>query len=107
MNIKKYNNISGTKNLKNYLIGYVLCIILSAIPFLLVTKKILSPHTTIFIIAILAAIQLIVQVHYFIRLNTTGRWSFVAFCFTVFVIIVLFGGSLWIMCNLNYNMMIM
>ena len=33
------------------------------------------------------------------------RWNLLAFFFMVFVIIILVGGSMWIMYNLNYNMM--
>jgi cytochrome o ubiquinol oxidase operon protein cyoD len=57
-------------------------------------------------LSILAIMQLLVQCICFLRLNTskTGRWNVLPFLFTIFIIAIFIGGSLWIMVNLNYNM---
>jgi len=44
----------------------------------------------------------------FLHMNTSSedRWNLVAFVFTVLIIAILVVGSIWIMWNLNYNMMV-
>ncbi len=62
--------------------------------------------TITFAIIILAISQLLVQSYCFLRLNTRSEntWNTMPFLFTIFIIAVLVGGSVWIMYNLNYNM---
>ncbi len=106
--IAKLQDVRGEKTLASYIVGFVLCLILTIIPFILVGKYLLSTKELYVILTILAIAQLFVQTAFFLRLNTSpsGRWTLMAFLFAVFVVVVLVFGSLWIMFNLNYNMMI-
>lgn len=59
-------------------------------------------------VLLLALLQLIIQIRSFFRLDTFGdkdHWNLVSLVFTVIVLAIVVGGSLWIMYNLNYNMM--
>jgi cytochrome o ubiquinol oxidase operon protein cyoD len=96
----------GQKTFASYSTGFILCLILTIIPFVLVSKGLLPPKELYVIISILAVLQLFVQVAFFLRLNASpsGRWSLMAFLFAILVVLVLVIGSLWIMYNLNYNM---
>lgn len=97
----------GKKTLKTYLMGFFLCIILTLLPFWLVVQRVF-PDKHLYVLLIgCAVLQLYVQVAYFLRLNASpeGRWNLVTFLFTIFVVLVIVIGSLWIMFNLNYNMM--
>lgn len=98
---------TGHKTLKLYFIGFALCLLLTFIPFALVANQMLSPPWLYTALTILALLQLYVQVVFFLRLNGSqkGRWNLVSFIFTIVVILVVVFGSLWIMYNLNYNMM--
>lgn|SRR3989338_4172407 len=98
---------TGRKTLVTYLIGFVLCLILTIIPFLLVGKHVLADETLFVVISILAVIQLLVQVIFFLRLNAspTGKWTSMSFVLTLMIVVILVFGSLWIMYNLNYYMM--
>lgn len=98
---------TGHKTLKTYLIGFTLCILLTLIPFALVAKHMLSDFSLYITITIFALVQLYVQVVFFLRLNTSskGLWNLGSFLFTILVILIVVFGSLWIMYNLNYNMM--
>jgi cytochrome o ubiquinol oxidase subunit IV len=97
---------TSPKNLKTYLIGFVLCIVLTLIPFQAVASHSLS-HAAIYAVLFVSAIlQLFVQVICFLRLNMTkdGLENTLSFIFIAIVVFILIGGSMWIMWHLNYNM---
>jgi cytochrome o ubiquinol oxidase subunit IV len=98
---------SSKKTLKAYVIGFILCVILTVIPFFIVANHSFSAKALYLALAVFAVLQLFVQVTFFLRLNASaeGRWNLMPFLFSIFVVIVLVGGSFWIMYNLNYNMM--
>lgn len=55
-----------------------------------------------------AATQLYVQSRYFLHLDDkkeTPRWRLASYAFTWLTLLIVVVGSLWIMVNLNYNMM--
>ena len=97
----------GMKNLKAYIIGLVLSLILTLTSFTLVGRHMMSTDHLYIFLVLLALIQLFVQVVCFLRLNASpeGRWELMPFLFTIFIVLILVFGSLWIMTNLNYNMM--
>lgn len=51
---------------------------------------------------------MIVHLVYFLHMNTSSeeRWNLVALLFTAMIIGIVVVGSLWIMYNLNINMMV-
>lgn len=100
--------VSGRKTLRSYVIGYVLSIQLTLIAFCCVSIKFFANTNTHILLAGLAITQLLVQSVCFLRLNnsTEGKWNLLPFLFVIIIITILAGGSLWIMHNLNYNMMI-
>jgi cytochrome o ubiquinol oxidase operon protein cyoD len=93
--------------LKGYLTGFVLAVILTAIPFWLVMGHVLDPKTTAFVILGFAAVQIIVHMVYFLHMNTRseGGWTMLALIFTVVLVVITLSGSLWVMFHLNHNMM--
>jgi cytochrome o ubiquinol oxidase operon protein cyoD len=97
----------GRKSLRTYLIGFILCLVVTCVAFAIVGKDSLSKEFLYVTVSALAIIQLIIQVLCFLRLNASegARWNLIAFLFTILIIIVIVAGSLWIMWNLNYNMM--
>ena len=95
-------------SLKSYLIGFILSVILTVIPFAMVMSGTAS-HTTILATVVgLAVVQIIVHLVYFLHMNGSSeeRWNLVAFLFTAMIIAIVVVGSLWIMYNLNINMMV-
>jgi cytochrome o ubiquinol oxidase operon protein cyoD len=98
---------TSPKTLAAYITGLVLSLILTCAAFLLVGKHLLSDGTLYIAISLLAFLQFCVQSLCFLRLNAgpEGRWNLYPFLFAIFVVFVVIGGSLWIMYNLNYNMM--
>lgn len=95
-------------SLKSYTIGFVLSVILTAIPFWLVMGKVIdSSSTTGLILLGLAVVQIVVHMVYFLHMNfrSEGGWTILALIFTVMVVVIMLAGSLWVMYHLNHNMM--
>ena len=94
-------------SVKSYMIGFVLSVILTAIPFGLVMFPSLPKDLTIMIVVALAAIQVVVHLVYFLHLDRSKeqRSNVSTFLFTVMVIALLVGLSLWIMFSIHTSMM--
>lgn len=94
-------------SLKSYLTGFVLALILTAIPFALVMRGTWSAAATLAAIFVAGIAQILVHLHYFLHLDTTSaaRWNVLAMIFTLLIMILFVGGTLWIMWTLNYRMM--
>ena len=93
---------------RGYVIGFVLSVILTAIPFWLVMSGVLgNPALTGFIIMAFAVVQIIVHMIYFLHMNfrSEGGWSILAMAFTIILVVILLSGSMWVMYHLNTNMM--
>lgn len=92
----------------HFWIGSILAIVLTAIPFWLVMTGVLKDaQTTAILIFAIAFIQIVVHVVYFLHLDTRseGGWTLLAFLFTVVIVVITIGGSIWVMYHLNTNMM--
>lgn len=92
--------------LGSYLIGFVLAVILTAVPFWLVYTHALPPGRIMVIIAIAAVLQILVHLRFFLHVNftTTPRENLLALGFTAVLIFLMVGGSLWIMIDLHQRM---
>jgi cytochrome o ubiquinol oxidase operon protein cyoD len=93
---------------KGYVIGFVLSVVLTAIPFWLVMGEVLpSPQATALAIVGFAAVQMVVHMVYFLHMNAKveGGWSLLALVFTAAVVLIMLAGSIWVMFHLNANMM--
>jgi cytochrome o ubiquinol oxidase operon protein cyoD len=60
------------------------------------------------VVVIAAVVQVLVHLYYFLHLSTSTdqRWNLVAIVFSAVIILIVVVGSIWIMWNLNYNMMV-
>lgn len=94
--------------LKGYLTGFVLAVILTAIPFWLVMGKVFDRSaTTAIVILAIGVVQIIVHMVYFLHMNgkAEGGWTLLALLFTLTLVVITLSGSLWVMYHLNQNMM--
>ncbi len=95
-------------SLKEYVIGFVLSVILTAIPFWLVMGNVFeNSDVTGYVIMGFAAVQVVVHMVYFLHMNfrSEGGWSMMALIFTVLILVIVLAGSLWVMHHMNHNMM--
>ena len=92
---------------KDYIVGFLLAAILTAIPFWLVMAHVISGLQATFVIMGLAAVQVVVHMIYFLHMNSRseGGWNLVALLFTLLVLGIVLGGSMWVMHHLDVNMM--
>lgn len=104
------HNASGAAhgNTKQYTIGFILSIVLTIIPFGMVMAGGFGRGLLVAVIAITAIAQVLIQLVYFLHMNTSSeqRWNLIAFVYTILTIAVLLIGSVWVMNYLHYNMMI-
>lgn len=94
--------------MSQYMTGFILSVILTAIPFWLVGSGVIADKSaTAAVITLFAAVQIVVHMIYFLHMNTKseGGWNFLALCFTIIVLVIAMSGSLWVMYHLNHNMM--
>lgn len=94
--------------LKGYLTGFVLSVILTAIPFWLVMNHVIAnPSAAKFILLAFAAVQVVVHMIYFLHLNakSEGGWTLLATVFTIIMVAIVLVGSIWVMYHMDYNMM--
>jgi len=94
-------------DVRSYLTGLALALLLTVIPFALVWYKPLPSGMTLVLIAVLAIIQILIHLRCFLHLDltTTPRENLLAFCFAAVLIFIMVGGSLWIMFDLHHRMM--
>ena len=93
---------------KGYMTGFVLSVILTAIPFWIVMSG--GLHTsgmTALVVLAFAAVQIVVHMIYFLHMNSKseGGWTLLALIFTIVLVVITLSGSIWVMYHLNHNMM--
>jgi cytochrome o ubiquinol oxidase operon protein cyoD len=103
-----HDDIGYHATVKGYVIGFLLSVALTAIPFWLVMGQVLpTPRMTSFVILAFAAVQMVVHMIYFLHLNAKveGGWSLLALLFTAALVLIMLAGSIWVMYHMNTNMM--
>lgn len=91
---------------KNYFIGGVLSVILTVIAFSSVLLLDLARSTTLTIIGVAAVAQMIVQLRFFLHidLKQKNREDLYLILFTLLLLGLMAGGTLWIMGDLMERM---
>jgi cytochrome o ubiquinol oxidase subunit IV len=97
----------GHIGLRTYVTGFVLAVILTAIPFALVMAKVASPDILLPAVFVIGALQMVVHFKYFLHLTDgeNGHWNISALLLTGVIVTIVLSGSLWVMYELNRNMM--
>jgi cytochrome o ubiquinol oxidase operon protein cyoD len=95
-------------SVKSYLTGFVLSVILTAIPFWLVMTGAYGHQATLAAIFVFAVVQILVHLKYFLHLDfvtAEGKLNSFSFLFTAVVIVLLVGLSIWIITTADTLMM--
>jgi len=93
---------------RGYATGFILSVVLTAIPFWFVMGGVFEKSsTTAIMILFLGAIQIVVHMIYFLHMNgkSEGGWNLLSLIFTIVLVVIALSGSLWVMYHLNQNMM--
>jgi cytochrome o ubiquinol oxidase operon protein cyoD len=94
--------------LKGYATGFVLAVILTAIPFWLVMHGVIKDSSTLGLVLLgLAGVQIVVHMIYFLHMNSKLEqgWTMLALVFTLMLLVIMLSGSIWVMYHMNHNMM--
>ncbi|GAK42675.1 cytochrome o ubiquinol oxidase subunit IV [Paenibacillus urinalis] len=90
-------------SLKSYTIGYVISIILTIIPLVVVLNDMFSRTVNMVIILIMAVLQFGVQLLFFmhIRDGEAGKpkWNVMGLILGILLVLTIVVGSIWIMMN--------
>jgi cytochrome o ubiquinol oxidase subunit IV len=94
-------------SLKPQFIGFVVSFVLLISCYRIVSHHHLTGGLLYATIICSALAQAVVQLVFFMHLGLESkpRWNSITFLFTLLVILLIIGGSLWIMNNINYNLM--
>jgi cytochrome o ubiquinol oxidase operon protein cyoD len=94
--------------LRDYVIGFLISAALTALSFWLVMGGVLEGKlATAWLIVGLAAVQMIVQVRFFLHVSARSEsgWTMVSLIFTLIIVVITLAGSFWVMHHLDENMM--
>jgi cytochrome o ubiquinol oxidase operon protein cyoD len=92
--------------LRTYLSGYILSLVLTLVAYRLATQPHHSTGPIVAAILVLAVIQFLVQLVFFLHIGVERkpRWKLFVLIFMVGIVLIIVVGSIWIMNNLNYRM---
>ena len=96
-----------THGVRTYLIGLALAVLLTALSFWLPqTQLVWGPGIPVALI-VFAIAQMVVHLVFFLHITTApdNTNNVLALAFGVLIVLLVIGGSLWIMANMNHNMM--
>jgi len=93
--------------IKSYLIGFLLSVVLTGVPFGIVMTGILPRSATLASVVAMAVLQIVVHLKYFLHLDFSGegKVNTFAFLFTALIIVMVVGLSIWIIYSANALMM--
>lgn len=94
-------------SLKSYLIGFALSLVLTFLSFGCVMSGALPQHLVVPGIVVFCVLQLLVQLGFFLHMGTSPdqRDNLTIGIFTLLIIAIVVIGSLWVLHNMNVNML--
>lgn len=102
---------SVTRSVVTYSVGFLSSIVLTVLAYAIVVhdifKDVWSPGVIAVVLSVLASIQLVIQLLFFLHLSEESkpRWKLLSFIFAFIILGIIVFGSLWIMFDLNSRMM--
>ncbi|GIP22756.1 cytochrome o ubiquinol oxidase subunit IV [Paenibacillus sp. J22TS3] len=94
-----HEHAEGHGSLKSYVLGFIFSIVLTIIPLVIVMNGLLNKTQTVITIMIMAILQLIVQLFFFmhIREGEKPRWNVMTLIVGIIIVFTVVAGSIWIM----------
>lgn len=89
-----------------YIAGFATSLVITLIAYWLVVNSVLQGWSLGITVLVLAIVQCYLQLVFFLHLDKSNgpRWRLATFLFTLAIIIVIGGGSLWVMHSLDGRM---
>jgi cytochrome o ubiquinol oxidase operon protein cyoD len=97
----------GHGSVQSYTLGFLLSLALTLSAYFAVVDHWFAGWILVSAIILLALTQFFVQVELFLHIGNElkPRWNAMALIFMILTVATIVLGSIWIMSNLNYNMM--
>ena len=100
--MKQHENHGDHHNhgsLKSYVIGFILSIVLTIIPLVLVMNQMMSKTATLITIMVMAVLQFVIQLFFFmhIREGEKPRYNVQTLILGLVIVLTIVLGSIWIM----------
>lgn len=94
-------------DVKGYLTGFVMAVVLTVIPFTMVANGGFSFDTVIGTIVILGLIQVVVHVRYFLHVDFSidQREQLHLMLFSLLLLFLMAAGTIWVLYNMQTRMM--
>lgn len=93
------------KHLKDCIFGFIISLLLTTLAYMVVVNIFFPILVIKIIIVLFAGIQIIVQIIYFINIKEISKLDkniyIGSLLFTLIIIFIILGGSLWIFYNIN------
>lgn len=98
---------AGEGTYRSFLLGYVLALVLTSVSFFLVMTSAMPATLLAVAIVVSAGAQVGVHLVFFLHLNRSSaqRWNAVVLAYTIIILAILVGASVWILHHLGRNMM--
>ena len=95
------------RELRRYITGFGAAVVLTVIPFVLVAAGWASFDTTVRVIGVCALVQVVVHFRFFLHIgwDRSTRDDLQLILFTTLIIIMMAGGTIWVLTNLHHRMM--
>ena len=103
-----HGDVGPHSTFSGYMIGFVVSVVLTAIPFWLIMAKVITDRNTgALVLGAFAVVQILVHMVYFLHMDgkAEGGWTLLSTLFTVIVVAIAVAGTLWVMFHMNANMM--
>ena len=106
---EKKDGNAVAQGLQSYLVGLGLAVLLTGVSFFVAGTSLVWQPSIPIALFVLAIAQMGVHLVFFLHITTgpDNTNNVMALAFGVLIVILLIGGSLWIMANLNHNMLSM
>jgi cytochrome o ubiquinol oxidase operon protein cyoD len=89
----------------SYIVGFFLSIVATLIAYFFVVNHVWPKDMLMYVVLGIAVVQLVIQAVFFLHIGRGSRLKLVTFAFAILIVLIVVVGSLWIMNNLDYNMM--
>jgi len=91
---------------RRHLSGFMLAVLLTAIPFVTVWQHLLASHSTMLVIALTGIAQIMLHLWVFlgVRFQPGSQGTWISLVFAAVLLFIMTGGTLWIMTNLGWRM---
>ncbi len=103
---EKKDGSEFTQGIQSYLVGLGLAVLLTGVSFFVAGTSLVWQPSIPVALFVLAIAQMGVHLVFFLHITTgpDNVNNVMALAFGVLIVLLLIGGSLWIMSNLNHNM---